>query len=63
MCDYLSDTIIDVSTLLLLCRRWYPNIYKSKEYNQPKDTPQVKSGLHRAMFDVEESIKVNYLIF
>ena len=46
--DYLHYRMIDVSSIKELCRRWYPRIY----YGQPE-----KGLAHRALADIEESIK------
>jgi oligoribonuclease len=45
--DYLHYRIIDVSSIKELARRWYPRVY----FNAP-----AKSGGHRAMADILESI-------
>lgn len=44
---YLHYRIIDVSSIKELCRRWYPRAY----YHAP-----AKSGGHRALADIKESI-------
>ena len=44
---YLHYRIIDVSSIKELSRRWYPRVY----FNAPK-----KSGGHRALADIRESI-------
>lgn len=46
--DYLHYRMIDVSSIKELCRRWYPRIY----YGQPE-----KGLAHRALADIEESIR------
>jgi len=46
--DYLHYRMIDVSSIKELCRRWYPRIY----YGQPD-----KGLAHRALADIQESIK------
>jgi len=46
--DYLHYRMIDVSSIKELCRRWYPRIY----YGQPD-----KGLAHRALADIEESIR------
>jgi len=46
--NYLHYRMIDVSSIKELCRRWYPKIY----YGQPE-----KGLAHRALADIEESIK------
>jgi len=46
--DYLHYRMIDVSSIKELCRRWYPKIY----YGQPE-----KGLAHRALADIQESIK------
>jgi len=46
--DYLHYRMIDVSSIKELCRRWYPKIY----YGQPE-----KGLAHRALADIEESIR------
>ena len=45
---YLHYRMIDVSSIKELCRRWYPRIY----YGQPE-----KGLAHRALADIEESIR------
>lgn len=45
--SYLHYRIIDVSSIKELSRRWYPRVY----FNAPK-----KSGGHRALADIRESI-------
>ena len=45
---YLHYRMIDVSSIKELCRRWYPRIY----YGQPD-----KDRSHRALTDIEESIR------
>jgi oligoribonuclease len=45
---YLHYRMIDVSSIKELCRRWYPRIY----YGQPD-----KGLAHRALADIEESIR------
>jgi oligoribonuclease len=45
--EYLHYRSVDVSTIKELCRRWYPEIYKS--------TPDKKGG-HRALQDIRESV-------
>ncbi|WP_101254689.1 oligoribonuclease [Streptomyces barkulensis] len=45
--DYLHYRIVDVSSVKELARRWYPKAY----YNSPE-----KSGNHRALADIRESI-------
>lgn len=45
---YLHYRMIDVSSIKELCRRWYPKIY----YGQPD-----KGLAHRALADIEESIR------
>ena len=44
---YLHYRIIDVSSIKELSRRWYPRVY----FNAP-----AKSGGHRALADIRESI-------
>ena len=46
--SYLHYRMIDVSSIKELCRRWYPKIY----YGQPD-----KGLAHRALADIEESIR------
>ena len=46
--NYLHYRMIDVSSIKELCRRWYPRIY----YGQPE-----KGLAHRALADIQESIK------
>jgi len=46
--DYLHYRMIDVSSIKELCRRWFPRIY----YGQPE-----KGLAHRALADIQESIK------
>lgn len=46
--DYLHYRMVDVSSIKELCRRWYPRIY----YGQPE-----KGLAHRALADIEESIR------
>ena len=46
--SYLHYRMIDVSSIKELCRRWYPKIY----YGQPE-----KGLAHRALADIEESIR------
>ena len=46
--DYLHYRMIDVSSIKELCRRWYPRIY----FGQP-----AKGLAHRALADIEESIR------
>ncbi len=46
--NYLHYRMIDVSSIKELCRRWYPRIY----YGQPE-----KGLAHRALADIEESIR------
>ncbi|WP_315774016.1 oligoribonuclease [Rhodococcoides kroppenstedtii] len=45
---YLHYRMIDVSSIKELCRRWYPRIY----FGQPQ-----KGLAHRALADIEESIR------
>ncbi|MDP9394509.1 MAG: oligoribonuclease [Actinomycetota bacterium] len=45
---YLHYRIVDVSSIKELARRWYPRVY----FNSPK-----KSGGHRALADIRESIE------
>jgi oligoribonuclease len=45
---YLHYRIVDVSSIKELARRWYPRVY----YNSP-----IKSGNHRALADIRESIE------
>jgi oligoribonuclease len=45
---HLHYRIVDVSSIKELARRWYPRVY----YNSP-----VKSGSHRALPDIRESIE------
>ncbi|MFH0244224.1 oligoribonuclease [Streptomyces sp. HK10] len=45
--DYLHYRIVDVSSIKELARRWYPKAY----FNSPE-----KSGNHRALADIRESI-------
>ena len=46
--EFLHYRMIDVSSIKELCRRWYPRIY----YGQPE-----KGLAHRALADIEESIR------
>jgi oligoribonuclease len=46
--SHLHYRIVDVSSIKELARRWYPRVY----YNSP-----VKSGNHRALTDIRESIE------
>lgn len=46
--SYLHYRMVDVSSIKELCRRWYPKIY----YGQPE-----KGLAHRALADIEESIR------
>ncbi|WP_333618126.1 oligoribonuclease [Dietzia sp.] len=46
--EFLHYRMIDVSSIKELCRRWYPRIY----FGQPE-----KGMAHRALADIEESIK------
>lgn len=46
--EHLHYRMIDVSTLKELCKRWYPRIY----FGQP-----AKGMTHRALQDIEESIR------
>jgi oligoribonuclease len=46
--SHLHYRIVDVSSIKELSRRWYPRVY----YNSPK-----KSGGHRALADIRESIE------
>lgn len=46
--QHLHYRIVDVSTIKELCRRWYPNEYR---------LAPAKLGGHRALDDIEESIK------
>ena len=46
--EFLHYRMIDVSSIKELCRRWYPRIY----YGQP-----AKGLAHRALADIEESIR------
>jgi oligoribonuclease len=46
--QHLHYRIVDVSSIKELARRWYPRVY----YNAP-----VKSGNHRALADIRESIE------
>lgn len=46
--DYLHYRNVDVSSLKELVRRWYPRVY----FQMPK-----KTGNHRALADIKESIK------
>ena len=46
--NFLHYRMIDVSSIKELCRRWYPRIY----YGQPD-----KGLAHRALADIQESIK------
>jgi oligoribonuclease len=46
--SHLHYRIVDVSSIKELARRWYPRVY----YNSP-----VKSGNHRALADIRESIE------
>jgi oligoribonuclease len=46
--EFLHYRSIDVSTIKELCRRWYPEIYKS--------APEKKGG-HRALQDIRESVE------
>jgi oligoribonuclease len=45
--EYLHYRSVDVSTVKELCRRWYPDVYKS--------APEKKAG-HRALQDIRESV-------
>ena len=45
---HLHYRMIDVSSVKELCRRWYPRVY----YNSPP-----KTGNHRALADIRESIE------
>jgi oligoribonuclease len=45
---HLHYRIVDVSSLKELARRWYPRVY----YNAP-----AKTGNHRALADIRESIR------
>jgi oligoribonuclease len=45
--EYLHYRSVDVSTVKELCRRWYPEIYKT--------VPDKKGG-HRALQDIRESV-------
>jgi oligoribonuclease len=45
---YLHYRIVDVSSIKELARRWYPRVY----YSSP-----IKSGNHRALADIRESIE------
>ncbi|XP_064462176.1 oligoribonuclease, mitochondrial-like isoform X2 [Ornithodoros turicata] len=45
---HLHYRIVDVSSVKELCKRWYPQAYR--------DALQVKSGSHRALADIKESI-------
>lgn len=46
--DFLHYRIMDVSTIKILCQKWYPAIY----LNAP-----LKKGSHRALEDIKESIE------
>jgi len=46
--SHLHYRIVDVSSIKELARRWYPRVY----YNSPR-----KSGNHRALADIRESIE------
>jgi oligoribonuclease len=46
--EYLHYRSVDVSTVKELCRRWYPDIYKT--------APEKKGG-HRALQDIRESVE------
>jgi oligoribonuclease len=46
--SFLHDRIVDVSSIKELARRWYPRAY----FSAP-----VKSGNHRALADIQESIE------
>jgi len=46
--SFLHYRIVDVSSIKELARRWYPRVY----YNAP-----TKSGNHRALADIQESIE------
>lgn len=46
--EHLHYRVVDVSSVKELIRRWYPRVY----YNAP-----VKSGGHRALADIQESIE------
>ena len=46
--SFLHYRIVDVSSIKELARRWYPRAY----YNAPS-----KSGNHRALADIQESIE------
>jgi oligoribonuclease len=45
--EYLHYRSVDVSTVKELCRRWYPEVYK---------TVPTKKGGHRALQDIRESV-------
>jgi oligoribonuclease len=45
--EYLHYRSVDVSTVKELCRRWYPEVYK---------TAPDKKGGHRALQDIRESV-------
>jgi oligoribonuclease len=46
--DFLHYRMVDVSSIKELCRRWYPRVY----FGQP-----VKGLSHRALADIQESIR------
>jgi oligoribonuclease len=46
--EHMHYRIVDVSSIKELVRRWYPRVY----YNSPE-----KSGGHRALSDIQESIE------
>lgn len=48
LAKHLHYRTVDVSTIKELCRRWYPEVYEK--------APR-KGGSHRALGDIEESIK------
>lgn len=46
--EHLSYRMIDVSSVKMLVKKWYPSIY---------DAAPQKEGTHRALVDIEESIE------
>ena len=52
--DFVSHQVVDVSTLLSLCKRWNPVLISELESTNALNDRQ---KMHRAMFDVEDSIR------